>query len=63
MPNERKRCCVNCGNNIRTTYEKPFFNVVCRCQLDGHRIGYIECFEGWCKHWCKDKKGVNNNAK
>lgn len=51
MP-DRKRCCCNCGNDIRTKDEKG--NVECHCAIDGHRIGYIETFEGWCRRWKKD---------
>lgn len=48
---ERKRCCCNCGNCERIdkgTYKEN------RCAIDGRYIGYIETFESWCKHWCKD---------
>lgn len=49
---ERERCCCNCGNNIR-------YGSVCHCSVDGHYIGYIECFEQWCKHWRKEHKWDN----
>ena len=26
------------------------------CAIDGHLIGYIETFEGWCRRWKKDRK-------
>lgn len=50
---ERKRVCCNCGNNIRT--EEDNGDIHCDCAVDGHRIGYIECFEGWCRRWKKDR--------
>lgn len=50
---ERKRCCCNCGNNIR--YEDNG-RIKCKCDIDGHYIGYVECFEGWCRRWRKDRK-------
>ena len=50
---ERKRVCCNCGNNIRTG---ELGEKVCHCAIDGHYIGYIECFEGWCRRWKKDRK-------
>ena len=50
---ERKRVCCNCGNNIRTNVKDY---IECHCQIDGHRIGYVECFEGWCRKWRKDRK-------
>lgn len=55
MPNERKRCCCNCGNNNRIGGE-------CYCEINGHYIGYVECFEGWCRRWKKDRKWDDNNA-
>ena len=48
----RKRRCVNCANNVRIS-RKGY--VECRCEFDGHSIGYVECFDGWCRHWRKDK--------
>lgn len=51
---ERKRVCCNCGRNNRIRDEKTGV-VECRCALDGHRIGYVECFEQWCRRWCKDR--------
>ena len=49
---DRKRCCCNCGRCIRTW---DGGNCTTRCDVDGHYIGYVECFEGWCRHWAKDK--------
>lgn len=46
------RKCVNCGHNIREKADDG--SIVCRCEIDSHRIGYIECFECWCRRWCKD---------
>lgn len=48
---ERKRVCCNCGNNIRTNKDGL---VECHCAIDGHRIGYVACFEHWCRKWKKD---------
>ena len=56
MEKERKRVCCNCGNNIRTG---ELSNIKCHCTIYGHYIGYIKCFEGWCKHWKKGKKWDN----
>ena len=50
---ERERVCCNCGNNVRT--EDGNGNIHCACAVDGHYIGYIECFEGWCRRWKKDE--------
>lgn len=48
---DRKRCCCNCGNCERVRNGLTTDN---RCKIDGHWIDYIDTFEGWCKHWCKD---------
>ena len=54
---ERKRVCCNCGNNKRI--EEPD-GINCYCSIDGHRIGYIECFEHWCRRWKKDRTWDND---
>lgn len=51
---ERKRVCCNCGNNIRTADDMGY--ITCHCQIDGHYISYVQCFEGWCSHWRKEKR-------
>ena len=53
MDPERKRVCCNCGNNIRKQYEH---GIECECAIDGHIIGYVECFSDWCRRWKKDRK-------
>lgn len=47
----RKRCCCNCRRCIREHDEHG--NCTCHCEIDDHYIGYVECFEGWCRHWVK----------
>lgn len=44
------RKCVNCRHRINGE------NCSSKCEIDGHRIDYAECFEGWCRHWAKDNK-------
>lgn len=55
MTTERKRVCCNCGNNIRIRDDEDNF-VRCECAIDRHYIGYLECFEHWCRRWKKDRK-------
>ena len=50
---ERKRMCCNCENNIR---EETASGIENHCAIDGHYIGYVECFEHWCRRWKKDRK-------
>lgn len=47
------RKCVNCRHNIRIP-KKTY--VECRCEIDNHYIGYVDCFEHWCRRWAKDHK-------
>ena len=49
---ERKRCCCNCKYNIRHEIEPH--GIECYCEIDGHYIGYAECFVEWCRRWKKD---------
>lgn len=48
---DRKRCCCNCRHNIRYFDEGGM--CYCYCEIDRHYIGYVECFEGWCRRWAK----------
>ena len=54
---ERKRVCCNCGNNIRKQVESGY--IKCYCAIDGHYIGYVDCFEHWCRRWKKYRKWDN----
>lgn len=47
------RTCVNCGHNKRIPMRTY---IECRCDLDNHYIGYVECFVHWCRHWKRDRK-------
>lgn len=49
---DRSRVCCNCRHNIRTGDPAHIEN---HCDIDGHYIGYVECFEGWCRRWAKDR--------
>ena len=53
---ERKRCCCNCRHDIRVPRNGNQADIECICEIDGHYIGYIECFEHWCRRWAKDHK-------
>lgn len=44
------RKCVNCRHRI--VDDKHLSS---SCEIDGHYIGYLKCFDGWCRHWAKDK--------
>jgi len=50
---DRDRCCCNCRRDIR---EEVCGNVECHCEIDGHYIGYEECFAGWCRRWARETK-------
>ena len=44
-----ERKCVNCRHRILDTMGNS------HCEIDGHYISYLKCFDGWCRHWAKDK--------
>lgn len=48
-----KRVCCDFRHNIRTG--EPT-HIKCHCEIDGHYIGYVACFEHWCRRWAKEKK-------
>lgn len=50
---DRILCCCNCRRNIR---KEENGTVECYCEIDGHYIGYIECFEDWCDRWAIERK-------
>ena len=53
---DRKRCCCNCRHDIREWKDMNKVSICTnRCEIDGHIIGYYECFEGWCRRWAKEK--------
>ena len=49
----RQRCCCNCDHRMADKWH---------CDIDGHYIGYVECFEGWCHHWTDKKYNTLFNA-
>lgn len=49
--NKKMRKTVNCRHCLRIP-KKTY--VETRCDIDNHYIGYVECFEGWCRRWAKD---------
>ena len=53
MSEENGKVCCNCRHNIRTS---DMGNIRCKCDIHGFYIGYIACFEHWCRHWARDKK-------
>ena len=56
-PQDRKRVCCNCGNNKRIRDGKGMVTHN-ECAIDGHYIGYAECFEGWCNRWRKARYNI-----
>lgn len=51
----KNRVCCNCRHNIRTN-SLEYAMASCHCEIDGHYIGYVACFEDWCRHWASDAK-------
>ena len=53
MSEENGKVCCNCRHNIRIS---DMGNIRCKCEIHGFYIGYVACFEHWCRHWARDKK-------
>jgi len=49
MENKLEPCCCSCEHNIRSNTGNG--DVECNCDIDGHYIGYVECFEDCCTNW------------
>jgi hypothetical protein len=45
------KCCVSCKHNKR---KKDGENTYCECEIDGHYISYIACFDNVCERWKKN---------
>lgn len=54
MSVETGKVCCNRRRRIRIEDEKH--RTICRCEIDNHRIGYIECMTGWCRRWAKERR-------
>lgn len=55
MSVENGNVCCNCRHCIREWNKETLFCSL-HCEVDGHYIGYVECHEGWCRHWAKEKE-------
>ena len=63
MSEENGKVCCNCRHTIRfkerkwsgvrNRYEEEITTV---CEIKGRYIGYLKCFEDWCRHWASDEK-------
>lgn len=55
-----EECCCSCKHNIRKKDEKQA-HIYCECDIDGHHIGYVACFECVCEEWEGEEwEGVQN---
>ena len=50
------RVCCSCGNCIRMQSSKLAECIETYCAIDGHYIGYVECFTHWCRRWKRERK-------
>ena len=44
---DKQRVCCNCRHRDTSTD---------KCDMDGHHVGYIDCFTQWCVHWSETGK-------
>ena len=52
------RVCCSCRHRILkdiTTRDNEFIFSLDTCEIDGHYIGYADCFDCWCRHWSEYK--------
>lgn len=58
----KDRVCCNCRHNIRhnaITSDNEYIATINNCDIDGHYIGYSQCFDNWCRHWSEEiEQGV-----
>lgn len=57
-----EECCCSCIHNNRKSDEKQA-GIYCECELDGHYIGYVECFCSVCKEWHAAEERTCNTCK
>lgn len=57
MSVENGKVCCNCRHCERR-WDNDKHEGMCQtyCDIDGHYIGYVECHEGWCRRWSKEKE-------
>ena len=50
---KEEECCCSCKHNIREKDERfaEFAGIYCKCEIDGHHIGYVANFERVCELW------------
>lgn len=46
---KESECCCSCKHDIRHRHEDN--TVTNYCEIDGHYIGYVACFESVCDKW------------
>ena len=62
-----RECCCNCKHDLRVIRKED--GIVNVCELDGHTIGFTDCFQGICGDYEKSyiakrkekKKGEGND--
>lgn len=55
----KDRICCNCRHNKRIP--KGIY-IQCICDIDGHYIGYLQCFDGWCRRWARERRADEHNT-
>ena len=53
---KESECCCTCRHNIRKHDEKQA-GIYCECEIDGHYIGYVACFESVCDEYKAESEG------
>lgn len=53
---KESECCCSCRHNLRKHDERQA-GIYCECEIDGHYIGYIACFESVCDEYRAESEG------
>ena len=54
MSAENGKVCCNCRHCRRKIGKRAMVETY--CEVDNRYIGYVECHEGWCRHWSKERR-------
>ena len=53
MSEQNGKVCANCRHCKRLFGSR---GCKCMCDIDEHRMSYVQVMTGWCRHWAKDKE-------
>ena len=54
---KESECCCSCRHNLRKHDERQAW-IYCECEVDGHYIDYIACFESVCDKYKAESEDI-----